>query len=509
MTKVPVQKIVNRNGTSHVQTYWEASDPNGKNASKLSGQPPKLPAGEEAIVRDRSLRDAWRSYLTKSPKLAEVAEEFIRAGLAPSAASVLSSDLAAKSGGITNDEIIDHLYEHGLIDQPAPKAGWSAIHTTNQKKLWDDAGVPAPTAIEWIDAGFPSPHSGIPELVNGGVSAKRAKEWTASIYATQPDKMGQYGSGLWMFRHELKSKMSVSEAEEWRKVVNGHRGALEERDLEMHRQGFTAKEAVRWNNVTYGEVTVEQLVELKKQKWSPSNIKSALSATRNKTSRSGDDKLGTELAAGLITASARLGSVKTAIAWVPALTKGNTSEGYGGDRLERVVEAERFKDGLRSKTGLDIAASLNSEIYRLDTPAQETLLEMAGSGMTVDSASAQNDLILTAEHIGSPSKLELLRRGGYKLTKEDGRPVRLTDSAYSRAMNPETSSPAEINRWLRYEAASIYADYLFHIKDWVDDDRVDPAQFKTLLEGNPSITSSELEATLIHGINKNVADGWL
>jgi hypothetical protein len=234
-----------------------------------------------------------------------------------------------------------------------------------------------------------------------------------------------------------------------------------------------------------------------------------LSARRNKASGYNDDKLDSELATGLVNASARLGGVKSAIAWVPTLTKGNTDKGYGGERLERAIEAESFKDRLRTEAGLDISPSLNSEIYRLDTPAQETLLDLAGSGMTVDTESAQRDLVVTAAHIGSPSKLELLRRGGYKLTKEDNRPTRLTDSAYSRAMNPETSSPSEVNRWLRYQAASIYADYVFHIKEWVDDDRVDPAQFKSLLEGNPSITSNELEAVLINGISKSVADGWL
>lgn len=514
-----------RNGKPHVQIYWEESDPRhneGKGASLIKlGM--SLPGQNQSRVdRDDPVREAWNvSTLVsrQAVKRGDVeVEACIAAGFTPEAALHLKA--YAVPEGVS---LADYIYDNELDHAPRPLRGWtSSGGTEDQRKSWlravADHGITLEQAVEWIDAGFPDPCSGIPELIKAGVSPQRAKEWDDDLRSRYHVGVG---GNLYLCSNELKSDITLEEAIVWRTAmssVNSSDSPLGSAEMEYRRLGFKPDEAARWRNIASYHTPLEKLAQLRAQKWSPS----ALVATmRELGHRGGQQLLDESFADDLIRVTPLVGGPKVVKAWTKIVHQ-SWDEGFDNPRaVEAIIEAEAWKNHAKKVTGVNIDPKDYNKMASLLPLQRDVYIEIMGIAGREDDireyrVSRAMDL---ARVVGSPSNLRVLQEKGFPLGRTGTGIVQGSAHAMKGydVFNAQSAPDKDRNKWMRSVATTLYWRNTHENRVTGDDMRkiienpdIDPVLLKdTLLNSGGNISPVQLEGILAAGIGAAVSDGWL
>lgn len=517
MTKIPVQRTVMRDGKPHLQTYWEENDPKkGGFSPTLSKVGVSLPSqGKDPV------RDAWNTSLVVNKAAVkrgdENVEASIAAGFTPEASKYLEAHMVPKG-----QSLADYIYENGLDQMPRPREGWkSAGGSDDQRKSWlmsmDDNGFSLEESVEWIDAGFPHPWSGIPALIKGGVSAERAMEWEKKmVFSTYSTTIG---GSLYLCEAELKSDLTVEETREWRKAMSENGNAsLGSREIEFKNLGFTSAEAARWQNATYYDTSPQQMLELRELGWSPSSIR----ATLNEISRRGKSaKLGAEFAQDLIRITPLVGGPKVVKGWIKSV-ESSWDDGFDNPQaVKSVVEAEAWKAHAKKVTGVAIDAKDHWKLASLLPKQRDAYLAVMNTeGRDGDDreykVSRAMDLART---IGSAENYRFLTDKGFPLGATSKGIVHAnghTGGKYD-VFDAGSASVEDQNRWLRSMATTMYwvnySDTQVSSEDRIkviENSDIDPVKLKdTLIAHGGGIKAVQLEGIVVGGVESAVAGGWL
>ena len=518
MAKIPVQRTVMRNGKPHLQTYWEESDPQkgAENTSLSKLGVPLLSQRDEDPVRT-----AWNTSTTVSREAVkrgdENVEAAIAAGLTPGASKYLVTHVIPQG-----QSLADYIYENGLDQMPRPREGWqSAGGSDDQRKTWmismESNDFSMERAVEWIDAGFPYPWSGIPALISAGVSAERAMEWEKE--AEHRYSGTSIGGQLYLYEAELKSDLTIEEANEWRKVMSEYGASpLDRREIEFKQLGFTPAEALRWKNVMYYDTSAKDALHLKELGWSPSSIKGVL----GELGRSGKSvKLSDEFIQELIRVTPLVGGPKVVKSWLKVVNN-SWDNGFGEPQaVKAVLESEEWKAHAKKLTGVAIPVEDHFKLASMLPKQREAYLEVMNTeGRESDApqymVSRAMDLART---IGSAENYRFLLSKGFPLgATEDGivQGNGHPSGGYD-VFDAASASPEDQNRWLRslattlywknYSEASVTTEERLKI---IDNPAVDPVKLKdTLIAHRGSIKSVQLEGIVVAGVESAVAGGWL
>lgn len=519
MTKIPVQRTVMRDGKPHLQTYWEESDPKkGGFSPVLSKVGISLPSqGKDPV------REAWNTSTVVNKAAVrrgdENVEAAIAAGLTPEACKYLEAYVIQNGQSLS-----DYIYENGIDQMPRPREGWKSDGSSDdQRRTWmmsmESNGFSMDQAVEWIDAGFPHPWTGIPALIKAGVPAERAMEWEKYDKTSRFGYASTIGGQLYLYEKELLSDLSIDEAREWREVMSSEGAApLDARDIEFRNLGFTPAEAARWKNVMYYDTTPQQALELKGVGWSPSSIK----ATLNEVTRKGKNaKLGGEFAQEMIRVTPLVGGPKAVKGWIKTVEQ-SWDDGFENPQaVKAIVEAEAWKAHAKKVTGVAIEMKEHWKLASMLPKQRDAYLEvMSTEGRDGDDreyrVSRAMDLART---IGSAENYRFLTDRGFPLGATNKGIVQAnghTGGKYD-VFDAESASVQDQNRWLRSMATTMYwmnySETRVSSEDRtkvIDNPDIDPVKLKdTLLAYGGGINAVQLEGIVVGGVESAVAGGWL
>lgn len=517
MAKIPVTRTVMRDGKPHIQTYWEESDPKKTAAKPLLPQVPVSPSDQ----RVDPVRKAWNNspLVNKSAlkRNSEEVEAAIAAGFTPEAALYLKAHSVPAGESLT-----DYIYENELDQLPRPRDGWqNSGGSDDQRRSWMravDDGITLEQAVEWIDAGFPQPWSGIPALIKDGVTPERALEWEQDQTRAMYNYGRQIGGSLYLHRDELLSDMTLEETKEWRKAMSDSgASSLDQRDIEFRNLGFTPVEAARWNKVMYRDVPVGSILELKKMGWSPSSIKATASQLFVGA------KVSDEFTNELIRITPLVGGPKVVKGWIKTVYQ-SWDDGFGNPRaVDSVVEAEAWKAKAKNVTGVPIDQKEHRKLASLLPKQRDAYLDvMTTEGREADQrefkVSRAMDLART---IGSSENYRFLQEKGFPLGSTDNGVVQASGHAGTSrgydVFDAASASKEDQDKWLRSMATSMYWINYSETSVSGDDRRriienkdIDPVKLKdALLSHRGAIRYVQLEGIVAGGVESAVSGGWL
>lgn len=523
MAKVPVQKQVMRDGKLHTQTYWEESNPQQARSNTLANLGVSLVGQYGTKVADDPVRKAWNNSTLVSSEAVrrgdEQVEACIAAGLTPEAALFLQRKL---SPGQT---ITDYIYDNGLDQEPRPRNGWNnAFASDDQRASWlrsaEQDGYSLEQAVEWIDAGFPFPWSGIPSLIKKGVSPERAMEWEADVQKEYRGS-GSIGGSLYLYEHELVSDISLEEAKEWRKHMSSDNRHLpmDERTLRFRSLGFAPDEAARWQNVMYVSTPAQSAAELKSLGWSPSSVKAAVKEL-SKYSRE-KSLIGEDYAQELIYATRELGSPKVVKAWVSTVHFAWDDGFMAPGAIKTVADTEAWRLEAQKATGVAIEQRDYSALSALLPKQREAYLKIMGiEGRDQDDKAYRVARAMDLSRmLSSAENVQFLQDAGFPLGVENGQVINGSShpSGGYDTFDAASSAPEPRNRWMRSVAVSLYWKNTYNNRVTGDDMRkiienpdIDPVRLKGALLGKQGdISPVQLEAIVLADISAAVSDGWL
>lgn len=523
MAKIPVQKQVVRDGKLHTQTYWEESNPRQASSSALANLGVSLVGQYDTKVADDPVRKAWNSSTLVSSEAVrrrdEQVEACIAAGLTPEAALFLQRKL---SPGQT---ITDYIYDNGLDQEPHPRNGWNNAFTSDdQRSSWlrsaEQDGYSLEQAVEWIDAGFPFPWSGIPSLIKKGVSPARAMEWEADAQKEYRGS-GSIGGNLYLYENELLSDISLEEAKEWRKHMSeaNRHAPLDEKALDFRAHGFAPDEAARWQSVMYAGTPVKSAVELKELGWSPSSVKAAVRELE-KYGR-GKPLIGDEFAADLAHATRKLGSAKVVKSWVNVVYQSWDAGFTEPQAVTAVADAEAWMSEAKKVTGVAIEQKDYHTVASLLPKQREAYLKIMNiEGRERDAKEYRVARAMSLSRIlASAENVTFLQDQGFPLGVENGEVI--NGMAHTQGgfdvFSAATASPEMRGRWMRSVATSLYWKNTYSnrvtgddMQKIIDNDAIDPVRLKDALLGKQGdISPVQLEAIVLADISAAVSDGWL
>lgn len=509
-----------RDGKPHLQTYWEESDP-----QKAIGSPMLSKLGVSLPKQNEDpVRQAWNTSTVVNQAAVkrrdENVEASIAAGLTPEASKYLEAHAVPKG-----QSLADYIYENGLDQMPRPREGWkNAGGSDDQRKDWlravDADGIFLEQAVEWIDAGFPFPWSGIPALMKAGVPAERAMEWEKDDNIARFSQR-QIGGHLYLFEKELRSNLTLDEAREWRAAMSNNPGnPLDERDIEFRNLGFDPAAAGRWKNIMYYGTSPQMAFELKEMGWSPSSIKSTL----NEMTRQGQSaKLGEEFAAELIRITPLVGGPKVVKGWIKVVNQ-SWDDGFDNPQaVKSVVESEAWKAHAKKVTGVAIDPKDHYKLASMLPKHRDAYLEVMNTeGRESDDrdykVSRAMDLART---IASAENYHFLKAKGFPLGATDDGIVQASGHAGGGrgwdVFNAESASKEDQDRWLRSMATTMYwknySESPVSTEDRVKvigNKDIDPVKLKdTLLSHRGAIKAVQLEGIVVADVSSAVAGGWL
>ena len=508
MAKIPVTKTVVRNGQTHVQTYWEEEDKNSSQPSLLAGLGVSLPTQQKkspAFPQDLELENQWRVIMGDQFDSPD-AQAAIAAGLTFHAAQSIISTLPEWSS------LSDYIYENNLDEQPRPKGGWQnrdGHPSSDQRRSWEQAGIPLETAVKWIDAGFKNANSGITEIIKAGIPMERAKVWVDHLRLTRPNDYN-----IMVVWAELNSSMSLKEALQWRKEFNGHdKACLSPREIEFYEKGFTSSVAKRWSNACYEAVTIDQMIALKDLKWSPSSLKNAI----KELDRYSNSKLNGDLAKQIIDFTPKVGSPKLVLEWAEAeriMREGD--EVFAPEFIEKLHEVERFKDRAAKEYGISLQPASNYDLLQLLPNQRETLLYIMDDTSRFLSTGKESvrETAELARFISSPDNFTLLRENGFPFNDpQTNEPYNISFGSDNYAdFDARTADKPARDKWMKELAFRLYSKTVRQQPQrdrWTEDDSIDPVQLKDLLLNDPKADDVRIEALLVANVAQPVAEGWL
>jgi hypothetical protein len=482
--------------------------------------PPRQNRGQ--ADSDDPVRKAWNVSSLVSREAVkrgdEEVEACIAAGLTPEAALHLKSYVLSE--GVS---LADYIYDNGLDQAPRPREGWSnAGRSEDQRRSWlravDDHGITLEQAVEWIDAGFPSPSTGISELIKAGVSTDRAKEWDEDLRRRY--KVG-VGSNLYLCAHELKSGITLEEAIVWRAAMSSVKSSdspLGSSEMEYWKLGFKPDEAARWRKIASYHVPLEKLLKLRDQKWSPSALVATMKEVGN---TSGQNLLDEEFADELIRVTPLVGGPKVVKAWTRVVYQ-SWDDGFDNPRaVEAIREAEEWKKNAEQVTGVNIEPKdyhAMASLLPLQRGAYIEIMGIEGRGADIREYKVARAMSL-ARVLGSPSNINVLRENGFPLGSTGTEIVQGSAHAMKGwdTFDAAAASPKDRNRWMRSVATTLYWKNTHENRVTGDDMRkvienpdIDPVLLKdTLLNSAGSISPVQLEGILIAGVGTAVSEGWL
>lgn len=509
MTKIPVTKTVVRNGQTHVQTYWEEDEKKSSKQSALVGLGVSLPPQQQkaSFPQDVELESQWRVIMGDQFDSSDDAQAAIAAGLTFAAAQSLIKTLPEGTS------LSDHVYENGMDQQPRPRGGWKNTDghpSSDQRRAWEMKDIPLEAAVEWINAGFERPWTGVAELIQKGVPAERAGRWSNDM-AFHRGVTG--GAEIRLAWHELTSSLTLEEARKWRVEFSGKGEAyMTAREVEFHDKGFTAAVAKRWDGICYEDVDVDQMLALKHLKWSPTSVHKVL-----KFMDAFNSKLIPETTQRLIEITPQVGSPKRVMEW--AETEWMNRDGdtpFTDDFISRLHAVEQFKEYAVDEYGIGFAPESNRYLLYLLPRHRETLLELMDtkSGFLASTGKDISEYTTLARFISSPENLAVLKNHGFVFADPQ------TDLPYGASFGTDkydefdAASADEHSRkkWMKELAFAMYSTSRRNpreISRWSEDDSIDPVQLKDVLLNAPDINDVRIEALLIANVAQPVAEGWL
>jgi hypothetical protein len=509
-----------RDGKPHLQTYWEESDP------KKGGFNPVLSKlGVSLSSQDKDpVREAWNASKIVNQAAVkrrdENVEAAIAAGFTPEASKYLEAYVIPRG-----QSMADYIYENGLDQMPRPREGWTnAGGSDDQRKNWmraaDTDGVSLEQAVEWIDAGFPFPWSGIPALIKAGVPAERAMEWETDSKNSRFNASRQVGGQLYLYQKELLSDLTIEEAREWRTFMSEAGTPLDSREIEFRDLGFAPAEAARWKNIMYYGTSPKTALKLKELGWSPSSVKSVLGEVRV---RGKVANLSEEFANELIRVTPLVGGPKIVKGWIKVVER-SWDDGFDNPQAVRsVVESEAWKAHAKKVTGVPIEAKDHWKLASMLPKHREAYLEVMNTeGRDGEDreyrVSRAMDLART---IASAENYHFLKSKGFPLgSTEDGIVQANGHSGAGKGydiFDAESASKEDQDRWLRSMATTMYwknySETQVSSKDResvIANPDIDPVKLKdTLIAYRGAIKAVQLEGIVVGGVESAVAGGWL
>jgi hypothetical protein len=507
-----------RDGKPHLQTYWEESDP------KKGGFNPTLSkVGVSLPSQDKDpVREAW-NVSTVVNKAAvrrgdENVEAAIAAGLTPEACKYLEAYVIQNGQSLS-----DYIYESGIDQMPRPREGWKSDGSSDdQRRTWmmsmESNGFSMEQAVEWIDAGFPHPWTGIPALIKAGVPAERAMEWEKYDKASRYGYTSTIGGQLYLYEKELLSDLTIEEAREWRAAMSASGTPLDSREIEFRDLGFAPAEASRWKNVMYYGTSPKTALKLKELGWSPSSIKGVLGEVRV---RGKVANLSEEFADELIRITPLVGGPKIVKGWIKVVEQ-SWDDGFSHPQaVKAIVEAEEWKAHAKKVTGVAIEMKDHWKLASMLPKQRDAYLEvMSAEGRDGDDreyrVSRAMDLART---IGSAENYRFLTDKGFPLGATSKGIVQAnghTGGKYD-VFDAGSASVEDQNRWLRSMATTMYwmnySETRVSSEDRInviDNPNIDPVKLKdTLIAYGGGIKAVQLEGIVVGGVESAVAGGWL
>lgn len=527
MAKIPVQRTVIRDGKPHLQTYWEESDPKktGNSGSALSKLGVSLPGqNQNGADSDDPVRRAWNVSTLVSRQAVKrgdsEVEACIAAGFTPEAALYLKGHAVPNGTSLT-----DYIYDNELDQAPRPRNGWTnSGGSDDQRKAWlmaiDSHNIPLEKAVEWIDAGFPYPWSGIPALIQKGASPERAAIWEQDVSKRYRNR--GIGSNLYMFEREILSDIDLEEAIVWRKAMNSANSAdvpLGSQEMEYRSLGFKPDEAARWKKVTAYNTPVEKLAELKSQGWNPTGVKEAM----KEIGRGGSKQLlGERFAEQLIRFTPLVGGPKIVRSWIKVVDQSFEGGGIDDPRAAKaVLDAEAWKTQAQQATGVTIEPKDYYRMASLLPLHRDAYIEIMNiEGRENDDREYRVVRAMDlARMIASPSNLRVLQDAGFPLGSMGTGVVNGTDHAMKgfEVFDAGSASPENRDRWMRSVAVSLYWKNTYDnrvtgddMRKVIDNPDIDPVKLKdALVSRRGDVSPVQLEGLVLADINSAVSDGWL
>lgn len=513
--KIPVQKLVVRNGQQHTQTYWEEDDKNADQPSLLANLGvPRLKPQKTAtsFPVDAALQKQW-DETGRDVFAEEDAEAAIAAGLSPNAAASLQSGLPEW------ESLANHIYENNMDEMPRPKGGWQnkdGHRASDQRWAWENAGISMEDAAKWADAGFTHPWTGIPNLIRAGVPLERAIEWEKD----SQEETGRFdGARLYLASTELNSDISLEEAYEYRRAFHGDtKSRMGYRELQFYKAGVPAKEAAAWNKAVGEYIGLDKIDSLRKLGWTPAKVRAA---AKEITGQSGKYTFADDYTlAQLEKATPELGSSKLVMEW---LQTARISKPVGDSDLfpphvvKSIKEAEVYKERFRRETGIKMEPKDNyglSSLLPLQRDALIDLFKDENRSNTVLEDDIMEKSMDLAKIVASSENLSILREHGFEFgdpaTKE---PYRISYGTAAYATFDATRADEHSrNKWMKEVAFRLYSKSVRQQEQrdrWNNDDNVDPVRLREALQADPKADDVKLDALLVANISNPVVGGWL